>query len=95
MKMNIIASISIRESCFILMTLLGLSMIISCTNKGIKSTDSFMQQTPLIEFEDPAYQAPDWIRNAVIMEIPIRAFLIILIIIILRAGKINMLVHHI
>ena len=36
--------------------------------------DSFMIPPPLSEFEKPAYPAPDWLRGAVIAEIPIRAF---------------------
>ena len=37
-------------------------------------TDSFMDYGDPSEFQDPAYPAPDWLRNAVIVEIPIRAF---------------------
>lgn len=36
--------------------------------------DSFMNFPDPSEFLDPLYPAPDWLRNAVIVEIPIRAF---------------------
>ncbi len=36
--------------------------------------DSFMKWPEPSEFQNPAYPAPDWLRDAVILEVPIRSF---------------------
>lgn len=55
-----------------LSTTIGLSQ--SLSKKKISNEDSFMKWPEPSEFQDPAYPAPDWLRDAVILEVPIRAF---------------------
>jgi hypothetical protein len=45
-----------------------------CKPEIQQTTDSFMDFPDPSEFQDPLYPAPDWLRDAVIVEIPIRAF---------------------
>ncbi|MFC2123781.1 alpha-amylase family glycosyl hydrolase [Bacteroidota bacterium] len=58
----------------ILIAILGLSLIANCDLKKQGASNSFMKRPEISEFQNPAYPAPDWLRDAVIMEIPIRAF---------------------
>jgi len=60
--------------CIIQILFIFLVLMTSCSTSDQESSDSFMHPPEPSEFQDPAYPAPDWLRNAVIMEIPIRAF---------------------
>ncbi len=44
------------------------------SKKENTNKDSFMKWPEPSEFQNPAYPAPDWLRDAVILEVPIRAF---------------------
>ncbi len=58
--------------CIIFLT--AILCAIGCKPDTPETGDSFMQFPDNSEFQDPLYPAPDWLKNAVIVEIPIRAF---------------------
>jgi len=67
-------SIFVNFSGVWIVILLSLLNIYGCKTDTRESGDSFMEFPDTSEFQDPLYPAPDWLRDAVIVEIPIRAF---------------------
>ena len=72
--MRIIKLTPKRKPRTLILFILGLILATSCGKKDQPAGDSFMQVPDLSEFQDPAYPAPKWLRDAVFMEIPIRTF---------------------